>query len=83
MRRSASVYKFFKRRLTSQGNMTIVSGHEFCLLLMAIVICVYKSIVTTLWTYYIPETKLIYGIFFCMTTLESGYHPYLYVALNR
>uniref|UniRef100_A0A914DLN3 G-protein coupled receptors family 1 profile domain-containing protein n=1 Tax=Acrobeloides nanus TaxID=290746 RepID=A0A914DLN3_9BILA len=36
-----------------------------------------------LWSYYIPPSKLIYVLFMCGTILDSGFHPFLYLCMNR
>uniref|UniRef100_A0A914E146 G-protein coupled receptors family 1 profile domain-containing protein n=1 Tax=Acrobeloides nanus TaxID=290746 RepID=A0A914E146_9BILA len=46
-------------------------------------ICVYKSIVGTMISFWVPPDTLSCAIFYCFALIESGYNPYMYLLLNR
>uniref|UniRef100_A0A914CMR9 Uncharacterized protein n=1 Tax=Acrobeloides nanus TaxID=290746 RepID=A0A914CMR9_9BILA len=46
-------------------------------------ICVYKSTVGTMVSFWTPPNNISWAIFYCFALIESGYNPYMYFLTNR
>ena len=75
-------YKLFQRKLALKDSRIII-GREVHLLFQSMFVCIYKSIICALWTWYPQSGELTYAFFLSFSLIESGYAPYMYFFMNR
>uniref|UniRef100_A0A914DB22 Uncharacterized protein n=1 Tax=Acrobeloides nanus TaxID=290746 RepID=A0A914DB22_9BILA len=75
-------YLIFNRHFNT-SNTRLIAHHELRLFFQAMFICVYKSVVGTMISFWIPSDNLSCTIFYCFALIESGYNPYMYFLTNR
>lgn len=80
-----NIYSFltinFQRLKTSSKNK-IIDKHELILFIQAMIICGYRSGMVWMKNFP-PNTRFVYGVFWCLNFFEVGYNPFMYYIFNR